>query len=82
MLAYLVVVPTPYFGKTDARGTATIAAPAGRYRVELWHPRLAQPMSEEATLADAAPVTRSFRIALKPDRRIRRSDAARSGGYR
>ena len=39
MRAYILVVDTPYFGKSDATGTVTIAnLPAGNYEVRAWHP--------------------------------------------
>jgi len=39
MEAYVLVVESPYFGKTGPDGQARIAnLPAGRYRVQLWHP--------------------------------------------
>jgi plastocyanin len=39
MEAYVLVVESPYFGKTGADGQVRIAnLPAGRYRVQLWHP--------------------------------------------
>jgi plastocyanin len=82
MLAYLVVVPTPWFAKTDALGAAHVTVPAGRYRLQLWHPRLAAPLAEEVTLADAAAVRREFTLTLKPDRRIRRGPEGKNGGYR
>jgi plastocyanin len=82
MLAYLVVVPTPWFAKTDAQGLATVTAPAGRYRLELWHPRLSAALAQEITLTAAATDQRDFALTLKPDRRIRRGGATKSGGYR
>jgi plastocyanin len=40
MLGYIAVVDTPYFGVTDGQGSARLERlPAGRYRVEVWHPR-------------------------------------------
>jgi plastocyanin len=39
MEAYVLVVESPYFGKTGPDGQVRIAnLPAGRYRVQLWHP--------------------------------------------
>ena len=81
MLAYIVVVPTPWFAKSDLLGAATVTAPAGRYRFELWHPRLGAPQSGEITLADGPPVRREFTLTLKADRRIRRGPEGKRGGY-
>jgi plastocyanin len=39
MEAYVLVVESPYFGKTGPDGRVAIAnLPAGRYRLQLWHP--------------------------------------------
>jgi plastocyanin len=41
MLGYVVVVDTPHFGKTGADGRLELGPLApGRYRLELWHPRV------------------------------------------
>ena len=82
MLAYIVVVPTPWFAKTDAAGLATLAAPAGRYRLELWHPRLAAIVTQEITLGAPGSARRDFTLTLKADKRIRRGGATKTGGYR
>jgi plastocyanin len=82
MVAYLVVVPTPWFAKTGATGLATVTAPAGRYRLELWHPRLAAMVTQEITLGPAETGQREFTLTLKPDKRIRRGGATKTGGYR
>lgn len=82
MITHVVVVPTPWFAKTDAQGAARISAPAGRYRVEVWHPRMARPETREITLADGATSQESFSLALKPDRRVKRALGGKSGGYR
>lgn len=45
MVAYIHIVDTPYFAKTDASGTANLnAIPAGKYILKTWHPR--QPPGE------------------------------------
>lgn len=80
MLAYLVVVPTPWFAQTAADGVALIAAPAGAYRLEVWHPRLARPLTLDVTLADA-PMALALTLKLRPDRRIRRAPDGGGGGY-
>lgn len=81
MVAYVLIVPTPYFNKTSADGTTLVTAPAGRYRLEVWHPRLAKTQSEEIVLSEVAPLSKNFTLTLKPDRRIRRGPVSRNGGY-
>lgn len=40
MVAYVLVVDTPYFAKTDKAGKASIDnLPAGAYRISAWHPQ-------------------------------------------
>lgn len=82
MISHVVVVPTPWFAKTDAQGTVRITAPPGRYRVEIWHPRMAKSDTREVTLADGAPAQQAISLTLKPDRRVRRSLGGKTGGYR
>lgn len=80
MVAYIVVLPTPYFAKSDANGAAQVAVPVGRYRIEIWHPRVTAPDVREAVIG---PGLTSIEVALKlkPDRRIRRSPESKAGGY-
>jgi hypothetical protein len=83
MLAYVVVLPTPWFALTPANGAATIAdIPPGRYRAEVWHPRLADAQSREVTIAAATPAPLSFALRLRRDQRIRRPIDAGGKGYR
>lgn len=37
MLGYIVVVDTPYFAITGKDGMVSIQAPAGKYRLQVWH---------------------------------------------
>ncbi len=48
MLAYIRIVDTPYFAKTNAAGDATFEAPAGKYTLRAWHYNMAsiQPLSQ------------------------------------
>jgi plastocyanin len=40
MIGYIAVVPTPWFAKTDAAGTAILRdLPAGAYDIHAWHPQ-------------------------------------------
>ncbi|HTQ31267.1 MAG TPA: hypothetical protein VMI53_08655 [Opitutaceae bacterium] len=81
MIAYVVVLPTPHFAKTGADGAARLSVPPGRYRLEIWQPRLARPLAREITVTGAAPSALAFTLTLKPDRRIRRRPDAADGGY-
>lgn len=40
MLGYIVVVDTPWFGKTRRDGAVTLNLPDGNYRINIWNPRL------------------------------------------
>jgi plastocyanin len=83
MVAYVVVLATPYFEKTGATGTATLARlPAGRYRLEVWHPRLAASVNREVVVTANDEATQVVSVTLKPDRRIRRAPDATGGGYK
>jgi plastocyanin len=59
MLAYIYVTDSPYFGKSDARGTLVLHdLPAGNYTLTAWHPQLQQGGSaaeqQHVTLAEGA----------------------------
>ncbi len=82
MVAYLYVVPTPYFAQTAAPGEASVTAPAGRYRLEVLHPRLGAAVTAELTLTEGVTVVRAFALTLKSDRRIRRAPDTKAGAYR
>ncbi len=38
MVAWVLVVDTPWFAKTNSNGEASITAPDGDYEIALWHP--------------------------------------------
>jgi plastocyanin len=53
MIAYILVVSTPYFARTDDKGMARIRdIPAGSYELRAWHPN--QRAAAESTLSMAA----------------------------
>ncbi|MES2318959.1 MAG: methylamine utilization protein [Pseudomonadota bacterium] len=70
MLAYVKVVDSPYFAKTDAAGVARIVLPdgAGKYSVSAWHYNMSGTGSDQALLLKAgdAPSAITFKLALKP----------------
>ena len=67
MEAYVYVVDTPYFAKTDATGHARIAGvPPGSYRLKWWHPRLKRAVSARAIEIGAAPMSVTQVLDVKP----------------
>lgn len=67
MVAHIVVLDTPYFARTAADGTARIDAPAGRYRLEVWHARGdPQPEAQAVELSGSAALERNIDIHLAP----------------
>ncbi|TFW14800.1 methylamine utilization protein [Duganella callida] len=70
MIAYVRVVDTPYFARTDGAGAARIELPKeGRYTVKVWHYNAAGGgTAEEAVTvkAGAEPATAVFKLAMKP----------------
>lgn len=67
MEAHVLVVDTPWFGKTGANGIARIAGmPAGRYRLWVWHPRQKLAAAEQTVAIGAAPARAEFTLAVAP----------------
>jgi plastocyanin len=71
MIAYVVVVPTPHFARTDAAGSARLGdLPAGAYDVHFWHPQQrGGPAARRVTFDAASSETLAVRIdapARKP----------------
>lgn len=67
MIAYVRIVDTPYYGKTDAAGNAALDAPPGKYVLKAWHPDIVggNPLEQATRLADGS-VSASFKMSLKP----------------
>ncbi len=68
MVAYVKVVDSPYFAKTDAAGMARIDLPAaGKYTVTAWHYNMSgATASQAASVPASAAATLNFKLALKP----------------
>ncbi|HJV03380.1 MAG TPA: methylamine utilization protein [Burkholderiaceae bacterium] len=69
MLAYVKVVDTPYFAKSDASGAAHLDLPAGKYTVKAWHYNTAGGLTPEQPVQvkpgePGAPL--EFRLTMKP----------------
>ncbi len=84
MIAYILVVPTPWFRVTDANGSAQLRdLPTGSYNVEVWQPRLKNSSERpRQQIAVKAGTKVNFQLDLKPDFRLRRSPADSGDGYR
>jgi plastocyanin len=83
MVAYVFVLSTPYFAKTGADGTADITGlPPGRYRLEVWHPRLAAKVGRELDVSRNGEATQVISVVLRPDRRIRRAPDSAGPDYK
>lgn len=66
MSAWIVVVDTPYFGKTDAAGQARLDIPEGEHRMRVWQARQAEaPVPVEQKVRAGTPAI--VRIAQLPD---------------
>ncbi len=65
MTAWVVVVETPYYGRSAAAGVVAIdQVPAGNYRLRVWHPSLpvGAPASDQALVVGAADVNTTLRL--------------------
>ncbi len=63
MVAYVKVVDTPFFGKTDASGTVHLDLPAtGKYTVKVWHYNA----KSDAAVEQAPAAALTFKLAMKP----------------
>lgn len=83
MSAYVVVVDSPWFAVTPADGGAKISGiPPGRYRAEIWHPRLAANDKREVAVSEAAAAPVAVELSLKAGFRARRTPPAAGGGYK
>jgi plastocyanin len=85
MIAYVAVLPTPYFRVTGDDGRATLKdLPPGQYTIAAWHPLLkgsleASIQHVDLTHGDAKPLV--FSLDLKPDFRAKRAPGLTNGGY-
>ncbi len=44
MSAHIVIVDTPFFGKSNAQGQLRLELPPGEHVLKVWHPRLGSPL--------------------------------------
>jgi plastocyanin len=83
MLAYVFVLATPYYGVSGGDGLVQLTSlPAGRYRLEVWHPRVKELVTREVTLDANNSETQVISVMLRPDKRLRRAPESDVGGYK
>lgn len=86
MIAYVAVVPTPYFQITGHDGRAALKdLPAGQYTVEVWQPSLKgspEKFAQHVDLGGEGAKELIFTLDLKPDFRAKRAPSLSNGGYR
>jgi plastocyanin len=70
MRAYVMIVDTPYFGKTAADGKAALEGlPDGSYEVRAWHPDMGTvrpPLSQTVKIAGGVPQPLAFQFDFVP----------------
>jgi plastocyanin len=86
MIAYVAVLPTPYFQITGEDGRAMLKAlPLGQYTVAVWHPSLKgspENFTQHVDLRQSDAKELIVTLDLKPDFRAKRSPVLSNGGYR
>ncbi len=86
MIAYVAVLPTPYFQVTGNEGRALLKdLPGGQYTVEVWQPSLKgapEKFAQHVDLAANGAKQLLFSLDMKPDLRAKRAPALSTGGYR
>jgi plastocyanin len=86
MVAYVAVLPTPYFQITGKEGRAVLKdLPSGQYTVEVWQPSLRgtpEKFAQNVDLTAGGAKELTFNLDLKPDFRVKRAPGLSSGGYR
>jgi plastocyanin len=84
MIAYVAVLPTPYFQVTRQDGRAVLKdLPAGQYTVWVWHPALkGQPEALAQRVDVGGTKSLLFTLPLKHDVRAKRAPGLTTGGYR
>ncbi len=62
MLAFVLVVNTPYFAKVPASGSAGFDLPPGRYSMRVWDEALGAPVPARPVVVTAAPLQLSIAL--------------------
>lgn len=86
MIAYVAVLPTPYFQITGNAGRVSLKnLPSGQYTIEVWQPSLKgspEQLAQQVDLAGEGAKDLAFTLEFKPDFRVKRAPSLSTGGYR
>lgn len=86
MIAYVAVLPTPYFQVTRNEGRVTLKdLPSGQYSVEVWQPSLKgapENTAQHVDLTSGGTKELVFTLDLKPDFHAKKAPSLSTGGYR
>lgn len=87
MFAYIVVIASPYFAKTDQQGRTSLILPAGDYELRFWHQdadEKTQNSQQSITINATEEASISVEFSLKPTSFWRRSPSSifNRGRYR
>lgn len=86
MKAYVYVLETPFFAKTDTDGKTSVSGlPPGDYELRIWHPRIkksSEAQKQVVSVAQNSSEDIEFTIELKKEWRAMRAPKASGGVYR
>jgi plastocyanin len=69
MVAWVIVVDTPFYARSSALGKATLAGvPAGAYRLKVWHSTLADASVPSTSALSVGSADVSERVTLRTDK--------------
>jgi plastocyanin len=68
MVAFLVVVDSPYFTKIVGPTVPTWNLPPGRYRLRVWHPKLRATIAPREIVVGSTPMVLALTLDLDPAR--------------
>lgn len=66
MLAYVLVVDTPWYARSNNEGEASLQLPPGPHQLQIWHPDLAAPIPAQAITVTDRVTPLAITAALRP----------------
>ena len=66
MVAFVLVVDSPYFGKSSSSGAVSLKVPGGRYRLRVWHEHAARAYKSDSVVVGADTVSLPVSLTMDP----------------